>query len=90
MDRILGGTWVYLLHESEIAAPNDFQVRQVGRRPVIIARGEDGGIAALLNHCTHRGTLLCPVAHGSTARFQCAYHGWTFTKHGPAGGFHLP
>ena len=49
---------------------------------MIIARAEDGGIAALLNRCTHRGTLLCPVAHGSAARFQCAYHGWTFTNTG--------
>jgi hypothetical protein len=25
MDRIFAGTWVYLLHESEIAVPNDFR-----------------------------------------------------------------
>jgi phenylpropionate dioxygenase-like ring-hydroxylating dioxygenase large terminal subunit len=82
MTRIFGGTWVYLLHESEVSGPNDFQTRRVGRRPVIVARGEDAGISAVFNRCTHRGTLLCPLEHGSAARFQCAYHGWTFTNSG--------
>jgi phenylpropionate dioxygenase-like ring-hydroxylating dioxygenase large terminal subunit len=90
MTRIFGGTWVYMLHESEIAAPNDFEVRRVGRRPVIVTRGEDGVIAALLNRCTHRGTLLCPVESRSAARFQCAYHGWTFTNTGKLVGITYP
>ncbi|HXW78074.1 MAG TPA: Rieske 2Fe-2S domain-containing protein [Acidimicrobiales bacterium] len=90
MERIFGGTWVYLLHESEIAQRDDFATRRVGRRPVIIARGEDGSIAALLNRCTHRGTLLCPADQGSAARFQCAYHGWTFTNAGKLVGVTYP
>ncbi len=90
MDRIFGGTWVYLLHESEVASPNDFQVRRVGRRPVIVARSEDDSIAALFNRCTHRGTLLCPLEYGSAARFQCAYHGWTFANTGKLVGITYP
>ncbi len=82
MIRIFGGTWVYLLHESEISAPFDFETRRVGRRPVIVTRGEDGEIHVLLNRCTHRGTMLCPLESGNQKRFQCAYHGWTFSNSG--------
>ena len=82
MVRIFGGTWVYLLHESEIPEPFDFQTRRVGRRPVIVTRAEDGEIHVLLNRCTHRGTLLCPLETGNQKRFQCAYHGWTFSNSG--------
>jgi phenylpropionate dioxygenase-like ring-hydroxylating dioxygenase large terminal subunit len=90
MDRIFGGTWVYLLHESEILTPNDFETRAVGRRPVIVTRDEAGTIAALFNRCTHRGTLLCPIESGSAARFQCAYHGWTFSNTGKLVGITYP
>ncbi|MHB1886968.1 MAG: aromatic ring-hydroxylating oxygenase subunit alpha [Acidimicrobiales bacterium] len=90
MIRIFGGTWVYLLHESEIPAPFDFQTRRVGRRPVIVTRGEEGEINVLLNRCTHRGTLLCPLEAGNAKRFQCAYHGWTFANSGDLTGITYP
>jgi phenylpropionate dioxygenase-like ring-hydroxylating dioxygenase large terminal subunit len=90
MVRIFGGTWVFLLHESEIPAPNDFQTRRVGRRQVIVSRTEDGTIVGLLNRCSHRGTLLCPLESGSAARFQCAYHGWTFANTGKLLGVPYP
>jgi phenylpropionate dioxygenase-like ring-hydroxylating dioxygenase large terminal subunit len=82
MVRIFGGTWVYLLHESEIADPGDFRTLRIGRRPVIVTRGDDGSVHALLNRCTHRGAVLCTAASGSSRRFQCAYHGWTFANDG--------
>jgi phenylpropionate dioxygenase-like ring-hydroxylating dioxygenase large terminal subunit len=90
MSRIFGGTWVYLLHESEIPASDDFRTLRVGRRPVIVSRTAEGAVLALLNRCTHRGTLLCPLTSGSAARFQCAYHGWTFANTGRLIGVTYP
>jgi phenylpropionate dioxygenase-like ring-hydroxylating dioxygenase large terminal subunit len=82
MTRIFGGTWVYLLHESEIPDPGSFRTLRVGLRPVIVTRAEDGAIHALLNRCSHRGALLCTAPAGTARRFQCAYHGWTFASDG--------
>lgn len=90
MKRIFHGTWVYLLHASELPEPHDFQTRRVGRSPVIVTRGEDGEINVLLNRCTHRGTLLCPLEAGNAKRFQCAYHGWTFASSGEVTGITYP
>ena len=84
MVRIFGGTWVFLLHETEIPLANDFKCINVGRRPVIVTRTADGEIRALMNRCTHRGTTLCMESHGNAKRFQCAYHGWAFTTSGPS------
>ena len=82
MSKIFGGTWVFLLHESEIPNPNDFKAVTVGRRPVLVTRSSDGSIHALLNRCTHRGSLVCEKANGNAKRFQCPYHGWTFANNG--------
>lgn len=82
MLNIFGGTWVFLLHETEIPRRNDFKCVTVGRRPVIVTRTESGEIRALLNRCTHRGTTVCVLPHGNAQHFQCAYHGWTFSNTG--------
>jgi phenylpropionate dioxygenase-like ring-hydroxylating dioxygenase large terminal subunit len=78
MIKIFGGSWVFLLHEAEIPAPFDFKTTTVGRRPVIVSRAADGAIHAILNRCTHRGSLVCVENQGNSRRFQCPYHSWTF------------
>ncbi len=82
MIKIFGGSWVYLAHESEIPNPHDFKTTTLGRRPVIVTRGGDGRLHALLNRCTHRGSLVCATEQGNAKRFQCPYHNWTFANDG--------
>ena len=36
MTNVFGGTWVYLAHESEIPAENDYITRRLGLRPLIV------------------------------------------------------
>ena len=63
MGKIFGGTWVFLLHQSELPDPNDFKCVNIGRRPVIVTRTDQGEIRALMNRCSHRFTTgTSPVA----------------------------
>ncbi|ART53206.1 hypothetical protein CBP34_18185 [Acidovorax carolinensis] len=82
MEQIFYKTWIYLCHESEIAKPGDFKSTQIGTRPVIVTRGREGGIHALLNACTHRGATICREEKGNTRAFVCPYHGWSFRTSG--------
>lgn len=82
IDRIWHREWVYVAHESEVPQPGDYLTRQIGLQPVIVARGEDGGIHLLLNRCTHRGNTVCQSERGNAHAFRCAYHGWTFDNRG--------
>lgn len=82
MVRIFARTWVFLLHEAEIPNPHDFKQVTIGRRPTIVTRAEDGTLHALLNRCTHRGSTVCVEPRGNARRFQCPYHGWTFSNTG--------
>ena len=82
MERIFRRAWVYVAHESQLAAPGDFVTAHIGNRPVIVSRHSDGGIYAFANRCTHRGMKVCAARQGSKKRFVCPYHGWAFATDG--------
>lgn len=82
IDRIFHRGWVFVGHEGEVPRPGDFRTRTLGRQPVVLVRGDDDVVRVLMNRCTHRGAAVCPYERGSTARFTCAYHGWTFRNTG--------
>jgi phenylpropionate dioxygenase-like ring-hydroxylating dioxygenase large terminal subunit len=90
MDRIFHGGWVFVGHDSEIPDAGDFVTRSLGREPVIMVRGKDGGVAVLVNRCMHRGTMLCPADRGSVRTFACPYHGWTYDLAGELLGVPYP
>ena len=90
MDRIFHEGWVFVGHDSEIPGAGDFVTRTLGREPVIMVRGQDGGVAVLVNRCMHRGTMLCPADRGSVRTFACPYHGWTYDLAGTLLGVPYP
>jgi phenylpropionate dioxygenase-like ring-hydroxylating dioxygenase large terminal subunit len=90
MDRIFHAGWVFVGHDSEVPRVGDYVTRTLGREPVIMVRGKDGGIAVLVNRCMHRGTMLCPADRGSVRTFACPYHGWTYDLSGELLGVPYP
>ena len=78
-----GAAWNYLCLESEIPAPGDWRTTFVGQMPVVVARDQDGAIAAFENRCAHRGALICLDDSGRSARdFHCVYHAWRYDVRG--------
>ena len=82
LERIFHAGWVFVGHDSEIPRAGDYVTRRLGREPVIMVRGKDGGVAVLVNRCMHRGTMLCPADRRSVRSFACPYHGWTYDLNG--------
>lgn len=82
LDRIITRNWFLAGHVSEVAAPGDFKVLNVARESAIIVRGKDGVTRAFANVCRHRGSLVCLEKSGSTRKFVCPYHGWTYGTDG--------
>ena len=80
--QILRKSWLYLGHESEVAKPNDFIVRQVIDTTLIFTRDRGGAIHAFFNTCPHRGAIICRENAGNRKTFTCPYHGWTFKNSG--------
>ena len=76
--HIFDRCWLYLGHESEIAAPGDFLTRRVGGRELIFTRSKDGVVRAFFNTCPHRGAMVCREKQGKASGFRCFYHSWLF------------
>src|SRR3954451_15315394 len=79
-DRIfLGASWQYLGLADELPEPGDYNTSFLGETPVIVTRGEDGDIHAMVNRCAHRGNLVCLKSRGHTKDgLTCVYHAWRY------------
>lgn len=74
--------WLFVGHDCEIREPGEYFTLQIGAYPVLVARGRDGEIRAFHNSCRHRGSRICPQPRGTTPRFVCPYHQWTYRLDG--------
>ena len=81
-EKIFSTAWLYVGHDSELAAPHEWRARQVAGRPVIFVRDENSEVHVFYNACSHRGTTLCREAQGTSRVITCFYHAWGFGTDG--------
>jgi len=80
MRYFVGAHWHCVGHASMAPAAGDFFTVDIAGESVIVVRGPDKQLRALLNVCSHRGSRVCTEAQGNArnATFQCPYHAWTY------------
>nr|WP_252981040.1 aromatic ring-hydroxylating dioxygenase subunit alpha [Streptomyces chartreusis] len=81
-DRIFAKSWQLVCHESDLPGPGARLTATAAGREVLVVRTEDGGLAAHLNVCRHRGTRLVAGPEPSGKAIRCPYHGWTYKLDG--------
>src|SRR5262245_47366126 len=78
-ERIFGGpAWSFVGLAAEIPNPGDFKRTFIGEKPVVVVRGTDSAINAMVNRCAHRGLQFCRTDFGHATEFMCPYHQWTY------------
>ena len=83
LDRMfLGPTWQFLVLANELPSPGDYKTTFLGETPIIVVRGEDGEIHAMVNRCAHRGNLVCLKRQGHADMLTCVYHSWSYDLQG--------
>src|SRR5271156_5288300 len=68
LDMIWYRDWLFAGHDCEVLNPGDYLTLQVGDYPVVIVRDREGNLRAFHNSCRHRGSRICSLEHGSSAR----------------------
>jgi phenylpropionate dioxygenase-like ring-hydroxylating dioxygenase large terminal subunit len=88
LERMLLRHWICAGHESSIPAPGDYFLFEMDRESVIIMRGHDGIVRALMNVCRHRGSRICSreSGHASSGVIACPYHAWVYKTDGSLHG----
>lgn len=76
--RLFLQRWLCVGHESRIAKRGDWFRFDVADESLVVVRGRDGEIRALVNVCRHRGSRVCYDAEGHSSVLQCPYHAWTY------------
>ena len=82
LNEILYKSWLYAGHMSQVPESGDYFLFELGEDSIIISRGGDGEVHALMNICRHRGSRVCEEASGNRKTFVCPYHGWVYNTDG--------
>ena len=80
LERMLLRHWFCAGQVSSLANRGDYFLVDLGSESVIVCRGADGDVHALLNVCHHRGSRVCVARSGSAigGGFTCRYHAWSY------------
>ena len=78
---IFARTWQFIGRADQVKDPGDHLVAEIGGKPVIAVRSNDGVLRGFFNVCKHRAGPLA-VDNGNTRFLQCRYHGWVYTLEG--------
>lgn len=81
VESFLSKEWHALGRSDEIPKAGDYFVTQLFDEPLLVVRGDDEVVRVLSNLCRHRGMPLAEGS-GSTRRFVCSYHAWTYGRGG--------
>jgi phenylpropionate dioxygenase-like ring-hydroxylating dioxygenase large terminal subunit len=84
LERVLLRHWHCAGHHSQVPEPGDFFTVDLCGESLIIVRGQDREVRALLNVCRHRGSRVCTerAGHARGGVFVCPYHAWTYALDG--------
>ncbi len=82
VSRIHLRRWLCVGHESRIRKRGDWFLFDIAEESLIMVRGRDDGVRALVNVCRHRGSRVCTEPEGNARVLVCPYHAWTYDLDG--------
>ena len=74
--------WSLVADAEQLAEPGDYVAVTVGDAPLLVVRGEDGGLHAHHNICRHRGMSMLEGSGRCERAITCFYHQWRYALDG--------
>ena len=75
--RVFGPSWQYAGNTYELPERGSVVPVEINGVPIILTRSDSGDIYALVNVCSHRGSILCDTSMTASV-IRCPYHAWTY------------
>jgi phenylpropionate dioxygenase-like ring-hydroxylating dioxygenase large terminal subunit len=87
IERLFRRSWLYAIHDSELAEPGSYALRDIAGVRVLLVRGDETGtdgdgapgpVRAFHNACRHRGAPVVSGEAGCARLLVCQYHAWSY------------
>ena len=80
--QLVRPSWQFACHISQVSKPREYVTLDLLRDSVIVVRGDDGVLRAMMNVCRHRASRMLDGSGTCKARMTCRYHGWSYNLQG--------
>lgn len=83
VNNTLSSGWMCIAHVSQLKEPGSYLAVDLLSEPMVVVRQDDRSIRVLSRVCPHRAADIMHECferprEGSTKRFSCPYHAWSF------------
>jgi choline monooxygenase len=78
---LFNGSPLVLCLSGSLPRPGTYRTIDMCGTPVLLTRGADGRVRAMVNMCRHRGVRVADGA-GETRRLTCPFHAWVYDLEG--------
>lgn len=82
VENILKKEWLCVGRQEEARNPGDYFTARMFDEPILIVRGKDNTLRALINVCQHRFAQIVEEGRGNAKMFMCPFHRWTYNLEG--------
>lgn len=82
--KIFRGRPLMFCLSGELLEPGDFVCAELDGLPIVVLRGEDEHLRAMVNVCSHRGARIYTEERGKVQGrgVSCPFHAWTYDING--------
>jgi phenylpropionate dioxygenase-like ring-hydroxylating dioxygenase large terminal subunit len=82
LERIHLRRWLCVGHVGRVPKPGDWFRVDIADESIVVVRGRDEQLRALVNVCRHRGSRVCYEEEGNARLLVCPYHAWSYDLDG--------
>ncbi len=82
MDQVFKRLPLVLGFSCEFSELNRYKAMEVAGVPILLTRADDGSMRSFVNMCSHRGAIIMAEGSGTSRRFTCPYHAWSYDRDG--------
>src|SRR3989442_11173769 len=79
-------SWQVVGRAEQVARPGQYITAEIAGEPIVVVRGNDGGLRAFFNVCRHHAAAVMTEPSGKAQHLRCPYHGWTYSLEGELKG----